>query len=133
MASYFQLISVVDHHKIDIKTLSQPQIIVGDAQSCNVLIAEIEFKINDSYSLGGMTKESINDQLNELKKGALTTRNIALMERSSKEKQSLKRTLPTGSPKRRMGRVYHLPQCYFGRYRPPIQSLRPGHCGCRLS
>ena len=37
--------------------------IIGDAQSCNVLIAEPTFRINDRYSLIGMDEETINQQL----------------------------------------------------------------------
>lgn len=67
MASYLQVISIIDHHKIDIKTNSQPQIIVGDAQSCNVLVAELTFKLNDQYSMGGMTLDEIESQIDKIK------------------------------------------------------------------
>lgn len=59
MASYLEVISVVDHHKSSLKTLSVPSALIGDAQSCNVLLAEQAFLINDHYSLGGMTPEQI--------------------------------------------------------------------------
>lgn len=66
MASYLEVISVVDHHKSSLKTLSVPTAIIGDAQSCNVLIAEVAFVLNDKYSLGGMTPEQIEAQIEEI-------------------------------------------------------------------
>lgn len=63
MASYLEVISVVDHHKSSLKTVSVPAALIGDAQSCNVLIAEQEFIINDRYSLGGMTAERIEREI----------------------------------------------------------------------
>ncbi len=47
MASYLTVISVVDHHKSILKTGSPPLAIIGDAQSCNVIVAEQSFLIND--------------------------------------------------------------------------------------
>lgn len=65
LAPYLEVISVVDHHKSTLKTLSVPTALIGDAQSCNVLIAEQLFAINDKHSLGGMTLEQIEIQLKE--------------------------------------------------------------------
>jgi hypothetical protein len=61
------VISIIDHHKIDIKTNSAAQITVGDAQSCNVLVAELAFKLNDQFSLGGMTPQEIDSQIEKVK------------------------------------------------------------------
>ncbi|WP_052354828.1 hypothetical protein [Candidatus Protochlamydia sp. R18] len=72
MASYLEVISVVDHHKSSLKTLSVPTALIGDTQSCNVLIAEQAFLINDRYSLGGMTAQAIDNQIQKL---ALSTGN----------------------------------------------------------
>lgn len=66
MASYLEVISVVDHHKSTLKTLSVPAALIGDTQSCNVLIAEQNFLINDRYSLGGLTKEAIEKEIQEI-------------------------------------------------------------------
>jgi hypothetical protein len=88
MAPYLQVISVIDHHKIDLKTLSQPQIVMGDAQSCNVLVAEIAFQINDNYSLGGMSKESIEKEIESLRAKELTPLNIRLLKRLLKRKSA---------------------------------------------
>ncbi len=66
--SYFEVISVIDHHKSSLQTLSAPLLIVSDAQSSNVLCAEIAFQINDRYGLGGMSVEQIRGQLSSLEK-----------------------------------------------------------------
>src|SRR5690606_458597 len=66
MASYLEVISVVDHHKSALQTFSVPITLIGDAQSCNVLIAEQTFSINDKYSLGGMSLEQIEAQIREI-------------------------------------------------------------------
>jgi len=66
MASYLALISVIDHHKTSIKTNSPPNALIADAQSCNVLLAEQNFIINNRYSLGGSTLEEIDAQLEKI-------------------------------------------------------------------
>ncbi len=66
MASYLEVISVVDHHKSALKTISVPAAIIGDAQSCNILLAEQAFLINDKYSLGGIAPEQIDKQIKEV-------------------------------------------------------------------
>jgi len=59
MASYLQVISVIDHHKSEIKTQSASTIVVGDAQSANTLVAELVMTLNDRYSLLGISKDKI--------------------------------------------------------------------------
>jgi hypothetical protein len=81
MAAYLDVISVVDHHKSSLKTLSVPTALIGDAQSCNVLIAEQAFKINDKYSLGGMTLEQIEAQIKELASHANTPSEMRILQR----------------------------------------------------
>lgn len=63
MASYLEVISVVDHHKASLTTSGVPQVLIADAQSSNVLLAEIAFRINDRYSVNGMSEEQIDQQL----------------------------------------------------------------------
>ena len=63
MASYLQVISIIDHHKSDIKTAGVSTLIIGDAQSSNTIVAELVMKINDRYSLQGQTPEHIDEQL----------------------------------------------------------------------
>lgn len=72
IASYFEIISVVDHHKSELKTKAAPVLITGDAQSCNVLIAEKTFQINDRYPLNGHStkKQQSNAQDFNLEKAS---------------------------------------------------------------
>ena len=63
MAPYLEVISVIDHHKSSLRTLSVPSAIIGDAQSCNVLLAEVAFLINDKFSLGGLKSAEIEQQI----------------------------------------------------------------------
>lgn len=63
MSPNLQIISVVDHHKIALKTTQPPLLMVADVQSSNVLLAEVAFELNDGYSLGGLTPEQIKSQV----------------------------------------------------------------------
>lgn len=63
---YFEVISVIDHHKSHLQTLSAPLVYISDAQSSNVLCAELAFRLNDRYALSGMTKEGIANQIQEV-------------------------------------------------------------------
>lgn len=65
---YFEIISVLDHHKSALQTLSAPMVVIADAQSSNVLCAEKAFIINDAYGLGGMTLEQVQGQCATLQK-----------------------------------------------------------------
>ncbi len=60
---YLDVISVIDHHKTTLRTLSPPMCLICDAQSCNALVAELTFSINDRFSTGGMSLEQINAQI----------------------------------------------------------------------
>ncbi len=57
MASYLEVISVVDHHKIQLKTSSTPCFLVADVQSSNTLIAEQSLLINEQYRTPKNDKE----------------------------------------------------------------------------
>lgn len=84
MAPYLSPISVVDHHKSNLTTVSPPMAIIGDAQSSNVLIAEQMFIINDVYSLGGMTLQQIQQEMEELRKAPVSSTNMRLLQRLSR-------------------------------------------------
>lgn len=60
---YLDIISVIDHHKTDLKTKAPPFAILSDAQSSNTLVAGQTFLINDAYSLRGQTEKGIEEQL----------------------------------------------------------------------
>lgn len=49
MASYLTVISVIDHHKSTLQTTTPSLILIGDAQSCNTLVAEQLCVLNDLY------------------------------------------------------------------------------------
>lgn len=70
MASYLEVISVIDHHKSDIKTSSASTIVVGDAQSANTIVAELVLRINSRYSTQGIREESLQKTLQEALKEA---------------------------------------------------------------
>lgn len=80
MSSYLAPISVIDHHKVSLKTSMPPMAIIGDAQSCNVLIAELAFKINSKYSLGGMSSTEVEEEIQKLHLIPLTTSNTRKMQ-----------------------------------------------------
>lgn len=81
MASYLAPISVVDHHKVSLKTSSTPMALIADSQSCNVLLAEQAIGLNVRYSLGGMTLEQIESEIAELQKTPKTLSNLRLQQR----------------------------------------------------
>lgn len=86
-ASYLEVISVVDHHKSSFQTFCVPSAIIGDVQSCNVLMAEQAFIINDRYSLRGMTLEQINMQIQQITLLPSTMTNLRLHQRLLQRKQ----------------------------------------------
>ena len=65
ISPYLEVISVVDHHKSVLKTSTVPTALIGDAQSCNVLVAEQTFQLNDRYGTRGMDKQQIETQIQE--------------------------------------------------------------------
>ncbi len=81
IASYFEVISIVDHHKANLKTKAAPVVITGDAQSCNVLLAEKTFEINDRYPMTGFSPKSISIQLDALSNKQLKASQIRIQRR----------------------------------------------------
>ncbi|MBM3198420.1 MAG: hypothetical protein FJZ58_04100, partial [Chlamydiae bacterium] len=63
--SYFEVISVIDHHKSALATGAAPVAFIGDAQSANALVAEVAFSLYDSYAAPCSLK-SIAEQYAEL-------------------------------------------------------------------
>lgn len=66
MPPCLDLISVIDHHKTSLNTSSVPILIIGDAQSSNVLIAEMMFRLNDTYSSTGRSVAHILKEIETL-------------------------------------------------------------------
>lgn len=91
MASYLELISVVDHHKSSLKTVSIPSILIGDAQSCNVLMAETSFVLNGHYSCGGMDAASIETQIQEAVQQLDTPSGMRILQRLLQRKIAIQR------------------------------------------
>lgn len=61
--SYFEVISVIDHHKGALSSLSPSMVLMADSQSSNALVAQLAFQINDKYSTRGRTAEEIKAEL----------------------------------------------------------------------
>lgn len=94
MASYLEVISVVDHHKSSLKTLTVPTALIGDAQSSNVLIAEQAFAINDKYSLGGLSQETIETQIQGIPSHPKTTSQMRVLQRLLQRRMVAHQKLP---------------------------------------
>ncbi len=69
---YFEVISVIDHHKSSISTSSAPTATLTDAQSANAVVAQFAFAIHDKYSKSGMDEASVSTQFDERQKTAKT-------------------------------------------------------------
>lgn len=65
---YLDVISVIDHHKSQLQTSAPPFAIIADAQSSNSLVARQAFELNDQHSLGGLSAEEIEEQIQLLSK-----------------------------------------------------------------
>ncbi len=79
--SFLEIISVIDHHKSTIQTGSPASIVVSDAQSSNVILAELAFQINDKYSTGGMSLSEIELQIEQVKKDLSTASSKRVLQR----------------------------------------------------
>jgi len=64
---YLEVISVIDHHRSQLSTLSPPLAIIADVQSSNTLVARCAFEVNDRYSLAGQTAEGIERDIGSAK------------------------------------------------------------------
>lgn len=106
--SYLQVISVIDHHKSSLMTDSPPKAVISDAQSSNAIVAEIAFKINDQYGLGGMTEKEIDAQIQEVEKELDKISSIRKYQRLLQKKKILKKGLSHYiSPQREMVEYLH--------------------------
>lgn len=50
IASYIDIVSIIDHHKSSIKTHAASTLVLGDAQSSNTLIADLSYEIHTRWS-----------------------------------------------------------------------------------
>ena len=88
MAPNFEVISVVDHHKNNLKTSTIPTILVADVQSSNTLMAEQMFQINDLYSLGSMSVKEIDAEIEEISKELTTKSQRRILQRLLQKKNA---------------------------------------------
>ncbi|OGN54989.1 MAG: hypothetical protein A2098_02415 [Chlamydiae bacterium GWF2_49_8] len=79
--SYLEVISVIDHHKSALLTTSAPVAYIGDAQSTNVVVAELAFRINDQYSMGAMSLDEIEKQMEEVQKDLVAPSSKRILQR----------------------------------------------------
>lgn len=106
--SYLQIISVIDHHKSALMTDSPPKAIISDAQSSNAMVAEMAFKINDQYGLGGMSEKEVEGQLKEVSKSLKSVQEIRIYQRLLQKKKILSnKSDHYVSPKREMVEYLH--------------------------
>lgn len=99
MASYLEVVSVIDHHKSDIKTATAGTILIGDAQSANTLVAEQTLKLNERYSLLGMAPKAIHKAI-----------------KTTKEHKKLKRLLELAINSEQLGTRYIHPMREYAEY-----------------
>ncbi len=66
--SYFEVISVIDHHKAVLQTAQASVAYISDVQSSNAVVAELAFQINDQYGTGGMSVKDIDSQIQQVQK-----------------------------------------------------------------
>lgn len=82
-----EVISAVDHHKSSLSSKSAMVLNVADVQSSNIIIAEQAFKLNDRYSAHGQSKESVEEQWNELSSQEPSSKTMRLLGRLMFKKQ----------------------------------------------
>ncbi len=87
--AYLEVISVIDHHKSSLRTGMPPRILIGDAQSSNVLVAQMAFQINDQHGMSGMSESQIDAQLKEIEKGKMDRSTLQLTQRLLQKKRVL--------------------------------------------
>jgi len=79
MASYIDIISIVDHHKMKLQTTTPPAMLVGDVQSSNTLLAESSLKMNMCYGMRPQIKflEGLESSIAEQIQKAFVTEPLA--------------------------------------------------------
>lgn len=92
--SYLEIISVVDHHKSNLSTLSPPLAHIADAQSSNSIVAELSFRINDRFSVSGMQAKSVAKELSQLSLSSFDSSQGRILSKLLHYTDILKRTSP---------------------------------------
>ncbi len=84
MASYVEVISIVDHHKARLQTSTPPTLLIGDAQSSNTLVAEQSLRLNIRYG----RQAPLQSILSMIEKRALPIEGIVEHLQSALEKKA---------------------------------------------
>lgn len=79
--SYFEVISVIDHHKSHLQTNSAAMVLISDSQSSNVLCAELAFQINDQFSTGNINPRQIKEQVRDCHNDLTTHPKMRVLQR----------------------------------------------------
>lgn len=87
--SYFEVISVIDHHKSSLQTSAPSVIYVSDSQSSNTLVAQLAFAINDKYSTNGMTLLAIEEQIKKVRPNLSSEGNVRILQRLLKRSSAV--------------------------------------------
>ncbi len=88
MASYLEVISVIDHHKTDLKTSSAPLFHISDAQSTNSVIAAKNYTLNRIYGSMGIQEKACDQEIEKTKKLATTPDTLKRLQRLADIKMS---------------------------------------------
>lgn len=105
---YLDVISIIDHHKSQLSTNLPSVAWISDVQSCNTLVAELSFKITDSYSTGKMSREQIQEQIEEVQKNLPPPSQRRILQRLLQKSLALERKGSYFvSPEREMMEYFH--------------------------
>lgn len=87
--SYFEVISVIDHHKTVLNTTTTPVAYISDAQSSNSVVAQLAFGINDKFSSAGMSLSEIEKQIIKVQGNLSKSKNRRLLQRLLKKQHAI--------------------------------------------
>ncbi|NDD58204.1 MAG: hypothetical protein EBZ47_02985 [Chlamydiae bacterium] len=79
--AYFEVISVIDHHKTALSTSSTPMAFISDQQSSNALVAEKAFEINNAFSLEGLSLDQMQTQVKSLMEDMTSSENKRVLQK----------------------------------------------------
>ncbi len=91
---YLEVISILDHHKSQISTSAPSVAWITDAQSSNVLVAQLSFKISESYSTGGLTLEEVSSQIKAVQKDLTSASSKRILQRLLQKQLAIENKAP---------------------------------------
>jgi hypothetical protein len=105
---FLEVISIIDHHKSQLSTSLPSVVSISDVQSCNTLVAELTFKITDSYSTGGMSQKEVQKQMAAVQKNLSSAAQRRILQRLLQKSLALeKKGSYFVSPQREMVEYFH--------------------------